>query len=170
MANRIFKNEKSFFGKLEAIFWKFWAKEGFRFLVIGAVNSLVGLIVTIAIRYLLEDVWHIIFTIEIINGHGVDLPNLIMFGLLFSYSYTMQARFVFRTKWNVGRCFLYLLSSIPNVLLQQLFITLFIDLIGLPYVWGYTLATICPIPFMYFINKILIKPFKKKPAAVSEKK
>jgi hypothetical protein len=164
MANRIFKNEQSLLGKLEAFYWKIWEIPGFRFIVIGGINTLVGLIVGILLRFLFEDVWGITYKWAFLKA-TIDIPYLIMFGLLFSYSYFMNAKFVFRTPWKLSRNFLYLLSSIPNFLLQQLFIWIFEDLLGLPYWWAYILASLCPLPIMYFINKVLVVP-KKKPKKV----
>ncbi len=162
MANRIFKNEKSFFGRLEAFYWKLWTKEGFRFLVIGGINTVVGYIVGTLLRFLFQDVFNITYKWVFLKA-SIDIPYLLMFLLLFSYSYFMMSKFVFRTKWQLSRNFLYLLSSAPNFFLQQLFIWLFEDIIGLPYWWAYILASLAPIPLMYFVNKILVVPMKKEP-------
>ena len=162
MANRIFKKETSLLGRLEAFFWKLWDKEGFRFLVIGGINTVVGYIVGTSLRFLFQDVFGITYKWEFLKA-SIDIPYLLMFLLLFSYSYFMMSRFVFRTKWQLSRNFLYLLSSAPNFFLQQLFIWLFEDLMGMSYWWAYILASLAPIPIMYFINKLLVVPMKKKP-------
>lgn len=162
MANRIFKNEKTIFGKLEAFYWKLWDKEGFRFLVIGGINTVVGYVVGTLLRYLFQDVFGITYKWDFLKA-TIDIPYLVMFLLLFSYSYFMMSKFVFRTKWQLSRNFLYLLSSAPNFFLQQLFIWIFEDLVGLSYWWAYILASLAPLPIMYFINKILVVPLKKTP-------
>jgi len=173
MANRIFKKETSFFGKLEAVYWRFWAQQWFRFLVIGALNTIVGYVVTLLIRWYVLPIWSIPNTLGpyhwLFFPILIDVPNLMMFVLLFSYSYTMQALFVFKTKWVWHRWILYPLSSIPNLLLQQFFIFVFGTWLGLDYRISYALAGIAPIPFMYLINILLVKPLKKKAKSKEEK-
>lgn len=165
MANRIFKKETSFFGKLEAFYWRMWEKEWFRFLVVGALNTVVGLVVTFLLRFLFDAVWAANPKWDIawwIFHFNIDLPYLIMFVLLFAYSYTTQALWVFRTKWSWRRCLIYPLSSIPNLLLQQIFIYLFEVVLHLDPYLSYVLASICPIPVMYVVNRFLVKPKEKK--------
>ena len=54
MANKIFKNEKSIFGKLENLFWTLYKKESFRFLIAGGLNTLMGMVSAILLRLVFD--------------------------------------------------------------------------------------------------------------------
>ena len=158
--NKIFKNENSIFGKLEKFFWKLYEKESFRFLIAGGINTLLGLVCTIILRniylHFAEPAkWKILFT-------EIDIPYLIIFIALLPVAYTIQVFIAFRTKWKWKRMAIYPLSSVPNFLLQQLFIWLFETVIGLNYNISYFLAPICALPLMFFIIKFLVQPVKGK--------
>jgi len=172
MSKRWFKNENSFFGKLETLIEKLWEKSFIRFVVVGGFNTLLGIIVTYLLRYTFDSLigynpkWDFNIWIFMLQ---IDLPGTIMFVGLLPVSYTTQALWAFRTKWSWKRLALYPLSSIPNFILQQGFIYLFETVLHVnPYV-SYALAAILPIPIMFFIIRFLVKPNKKaEPAAPQE--
>lgn len=165
--NKIFKNEKSLFGKLEKLFWKFYEKEAFRFLIAGGLNTLLGTIGTILLRFVFEYfTWNakidFTFLLELgLVSPNMDIPYLIIFVAFFPIAYTLQAKISFQTKWEWKRLFMYPISSIPNFLCQELFIWLFEVVIGLPSSVAYILSPICSLPIMFFIIRVLVKPFKK---------
>ncbi|HAK05455.1 MAG TPA: hypothetical protein DCM23_01985 [Firmicutes bacterium] len=165
MEKRIFKNETSFFGKLETLIRTLWEKSFVRFVVVGGFNTLLGIIVTYILRYSFDVLigynpkWDFVF-LWFLNLQ-IDIPGLIMFVALLPVSYTTQAIWAFRTKWSLKRLAIYPLSSIPNFILQQGFIYLFEIVLGVnPYI-SYALAAILPIPIMFFIIRFLVKPNKK---------
>jgi len=173
MSKRLFKNEQSFFGKLETLIRTLWEKAFIRFVVVGGFNTLLGIIVTYILRYTFDNLigynpkWD--FVVWIFNLQ-MDLPGTIMFVGLLPVSYTTQALWAFRTKWSWKRLALYPLSSIPNFILQQGFIYLFETVLGVnPYV-SYALAAILPIPIMFFIIRFLVKPMKKAEPTTSPEK
>jgi putative flippase GtrA len=158
MKTRLFKNPKSLFYRLEYIFWQFWEKSFFRFLLVGGINTVLGYLTTLLLRYtwFINDPKWVIFD----GLFEFDVANTIMFLLLFPVSYTLQALFAFRTKWQWQRLLLYPLSSIPNYLIQQGFIFVFETVLGIPPTITYALAAILAIPLMYFVIKFLVKPSK----------
>ena len=49
--NKIFKNENSFLGKIEKLFWKIYSIESMRFLFWGGINTLFTYVLTQIIKY-----------------------------------------------------------------------------------------------------------------------
>ena len=52
--NKLFK-EESFLGKIERLFWKLYSKEPLRFIFWGGINTLITLVNTIVLNFLLQD-------------------------------------------------------------------------------------------------------------------
>jgi putative flippase GtrA len=145
--------------KFQNLFLKFWALDFFRFLFVGGINTVLGFILTLALR--------IIFfsddpKVSILGIIEFDVANTWMYLLLFPVSYTLQALVTFRTRWTWKRLIQYPLSSIPNYGLNQFFIFLFETLLAFPIVISYGLSAILPIPIMYIIIKFLVVGLKKK--------
>jgi putative flippase GtrA len=156
MKNIIFKKPQTTFYRLEAIFWQLWDQSFFRFLVVGGINTALGYLTTLLLRYTLfieNPKWVIIPQM-----FEIDVANTVMFLLLFPVSYTLQALLAFKTPWRWSRLFLYPLSSIPNYLIQQGFIFLFETVLGLPPTISYALSAIFAIPLMYVVIRFLVKP------------
>jgi putative flippase GtrA len=159
MKHVLFKKETTLGFKLESMFWQLWEQSFFRFLVVGGINTALGYLLTLLLRFgffsqdpkwvLLPDVLEF------------DVSNTIMFMILFPVSYSLQAVLAFRQKWQWRRLVIYPLSSIPNYLLQQGFILLFETVLGITYIIAYGLAAILPIPLMYVVIKYLIGQTKK---------
>ena len=159
MKNVFFKKETTLGFKLETIYWRLWQQSFFRFLVVGGINTVLGYLLTLVLRFAFfseEPKWILISTIL-----EFDVSNTVMFMVLFPVSYTLQAVFAFRQPWQWRRLLVYPVSSIPNYLLQQGFILLFETSLSIPPVVTYGLAAILPIPIMYFIVKFLIGHNKK---------
>jgi putative flippase GtrA len=159
MKHVLFKKETTLGYQLESFFWKLWEQSFFRFLVVGGINTALGYLLTLLLRFGLfsEDPKWVLLP-KILE---FDVSNTIMFMLLFPVSYTLQAVLAFRQKWQWRRLVIYPLSSIPNYLLQQGFILLFETVLGIPYIIAYGLAAILPIPLMYVVIKYLIGQTKK---------
>jgi putative flippase GtrA len=159
MKHVLFKKETTLGFKLEAMFWRLWEQSFFRFLVVGGINTALGYLLTLLLRFgfFSEDPKWVLLP----NILEFDVSNTIMFMLLFPVSYTLQAVLAFRQKWQWRRLVIYPLSSIPNYLLQQGFILLFETVLGIPYIIAYGLAAILPIPLMYVVIKYLIGQTKK---------
>jgi uncharacterized membrane protein YesL len=51
MKHVLFKKETTLGYKLESIFWKLWEQSFFRFLVVGGVNTALGYILTLILRF-----------------------------------------------------------------------------------------------------------------------
>ena len=159
MKHVFFKKESTIGFKLESFYWRLWEQSFFRFLVIGGLNTALGYLLTLLLRFGFfssNPKWIIIpYFLEF------DISNTVMFLVLFPVAYTLQAIFAFRQAWRFRRLMIYPLSSIPNYLLQQGFILLFETALNLPYILAYGFASILPIPIMYFVVKFLIGTSKK---------
>ena len=167
--NKIFKNEKSLFGRIEKFFWSCYSKEPLRFLFWGAINSLITIVNTYWIRAVFVACdWNIkafedsTEAILIIIGNKFDWPFIIAFCIGIPIAYTTHALFSFKQTWSWKRLARYPLSSIPNFILQLFAIWLLEVVLQLNPYLVYLLAAIFPLPVMFFINKILVSPLKKK--------
>lgn len=157
----LFKNPNSFLFRLEQRFWTLWEQSFIRFLLVGGINTGLGYVVTLLLRFTLfidNPKW-----IFIPSFLELDAANTVMFVLLFPVSYTLQALFAFRKPWRLTRMLLYPLTSIPNYLLQQGFIFLFETGFQLPPTIAYALSAVLPIPIMFFIIRFFVTP-KSKPS------
>ncbi|MBM3909420.1 MAG: GtrA family protein [Firmicutes bacterium] len=150
----IFKKPHTFLNRIEILFWQLWDKPFIRFLFVGGVNTVLGYLTTLLLRFTLfidQPKWILIETLI-----EFDAANTVMFILLFPVSYSLQAWFAFRTQWTWKRLLLYPLTSIPNYLLQQACILVFEDWLGIQPVVAYALSAILPIPIMFFVVRFLV--------------
>lgn len=175
------EKKEGFFYKITVFVKSMWEKESIRFLFVGGINTLVGIIVTWILRAIFEqvninpevlvlyyeksvgltykDLSNLQGAVEVLY---VDIPYLINFIALLPFAYTTQTLISFRTKWSLKRFIRYPLSSIPNLLLTSILICLFSGVIGInPYI-SYVLAPIVALPAMFFIIRFLVKPIKGK--------
>ena len=168
--NKIFKNENSFLGKIEKLFWKIYSIESMRFLFWGGINTLFTYILTQIIKYGIFDPlsWNETpffssssSTLLIEIGNKFNLPYIIAFVISIPFSYTTNALFAFKQEWKLVRLARYPLSSIPNFILNLLGIWLFYIILGWPYFLATLLAAVLPLPVMFFVNKALVSPIKK---------
>lgn len=150
----LFKNPNSLLYRIEKLFWTLWDKAFVRFLVVGGLNTVLGYITTLLLRYTLfieQPKWILIQSLI-----EFDAANTVMFIILFPVSYSLQAWFAFRTQWTWKRLIVYPLTSIPNYLIQQACIFLFEDLIGIQPIIAYALSAILPIPIMFFVVRFFV--------------
>lgn len=167
--NKIFKNENSFFGKIEKFFWTCYSKEPLRFLFWGGINSLVTILNTYWIRAVFNACSWPIKAFEnssnemlVIIGNKFDWPFIIAFIIGIPIAYTTHALFSFKQKWSIVRLLRYPLSSIPNFILQLFAIWLLEVVLNVNSYLTYLLAAIFPLPIMFFVNKFLVSPIKNK--------
>ena len=167
--NKIFKNENSLLGKLEKFFWTCYSKEPLRFLFWGGINSLVTILNTYWIRavFVLNSIPIKAFEnssndILVIIGNKFDWPFIIAFIIGIPIAYTTHALFSFKQKWSFVRLLRYPLSSIPNFILQLFAIWLLEVVLHINPYLVYLLAAVFPLPVMFFVNKLLVSPLKKK--------
>lgn len=149
-----FKKPNTFLNRLETLFWRLWEIAFIRFLFVGGVNTALGYLTTLLLRFTIfidSPKWILIDALI-----ELDAANTVMFIILFPVSYSLQAWFSFRTTWTWKRLFLYPFTSIPNYLIQQSCIFLFEDIIGYPPVVAYALSAILPIPIMFFVVRFFV--------------
>jgi uncharacterized membrane protein YesL len=105
MKHVLFKKETTLGYKLESIFWIFWEQSFFRFLVVGGVNTVLGYLLTLLLRFGLfsEDPKWVLLP----NILEFDVSNTVMFIVLFPVAYTFQAVFAFRQPWRFRRLMIY---------------------------------------------------------------
>ena len=155
--NKLFK-EESFLGKIERLFWKLYSKEPLRFIFWGGINTLITLVNTIVLNFLLQSVeWQ-----TKILGRAIDIPLIICFIFGIPIAYTTHTLFTFHVKWSWARLARYPLSSIPNFILQSGFIYLFGELLQIDIYLTYVISALLPLPIMFVINKFLVNPIKLK--------
>ena len=155
-----FKKPKTPLYRLEKLWWTLWEKPFIRFLFVGGMNTVLGYLTTVLLRYTLfidQPKWTLVETLV-----ELDAANTVMFILLFPVSYSLQALLAFRTQWTWKRLFLYPLTSIPNYLIQQACIFLFEDWLGIIPVIAYALSAILPIPIMFFVVRFFVTSQKSK--------
>ncbi len=163
------KNKEKKGSRLVSFIRYWWEKEPIRFLVAGAINTVIGVILTYLLRHFLFEMllewnpkWIILSSpIEI----SFDYPYLIAFVLGLPIAYSTQTIMAFRTKWSFKRFLRYPLSSIPNFFLQQLGILILEGWLKWPYEISYVLGCILPLPIMFFIIRFLVKPIQRKKAS-----
>ncbi len=132
-------------------------KEIVRFIIAGGVNTLFGgILIPILFRNILQTTtWQL-------GALTIDLPLTIGYLIWFSFAYLIQAKFVFKAPVQLKRYCLYPLSQIPNYALNQFFIWVFGTVCNFPYLVYYVLAALCPIPIMFVIVRLIVKPLKNK--------
>jgi putative flippase GtrA len=153
MKHIFFKKETTLGFKLESLYWRLWKQSFFRFLVVGGLNTALGYLFTLGLRFgfFSEAPKFFIFGLEI------DIANTINFIVLLPLAYTLQTLFVFQSPWSWKRLSVYPLSTIPNYLLNQGFILLFETIVGITPFISYALAAMFPIPIMFIVIRLLVK-------------
>jgi putative flippase GtrA len=154
MKPKIFTKPNTFLYRMETLGWQLWEKAFIRFLFVGGINTALGYLTTLMLRYTLfvtDPKW-----ILLPDWVEIDAANTVMFLLLFPVSYSLQAILAFRQRWQWRRLLVYPFTSIPNYLLQQGFIFVFENLFRLPPTITYALSAILPIPLMFFVIRFFV--------------
>lgn len=127
----------------------FLGKEMFRFLIAGAINTLMG---GILIPFILSKFIRLDFII--------DIPLILGYLCWFTFAYFIQIKFVFNSTFEWKRFWAYPLSQIPNLLLNLGFKYVFSLFINSNFI-TYVLAALLPIPIMFFIVRFIVKNNKE---------
>lgn len=130
-------------------YWRNWlghliSPEFFRFWCVGWINMVAA--------WVLEASWSLLFS-----------PNLAFtIGYLMSllFSFVMNSKITFRTDMTVYRLGIYVLSYVPNFLVQTLTVLLFHNLLQWPYLLTYFLAAVVGTPVTFFCLKFFA--FRKR--------
>ena len=136
---------------------KLLQREFFRFLIAGGINTLMGgILIPLIFRKILTT------TTWTMGAITIDLPLTIGYLIWFTFAYIIQAKFVFKAPFAWQRYIIYPFSQIPNYALNQFFIYIFGTTCALPYWLTYILAALCPIPIMFVIVRLIVKPLRNK--------
>lgn len=131
------------------------------FIIVGGINTLMGGILLPHLFVALNlDQTFIIF-----NFFIIDMPLIYGFLLWFTAAYFLQAKFVFHAKFELKRFLIYPLTQIPNLILNQVLLFLFKDVLKIMLLNGLiarALAAIIALPIMFILVRLVIKPLKKK--------
>lgn len=142
---------------------KLYNNQPLRFVFWGGINTLITLINTMILNFFFQEIeWS-----TKILGRSIDIPFIICFIIGIPIAYTTHTLFTFKVKWSWKRLIRYPLSSIPNFILQSLFIYVFGVLLKVNEYITYIIAAILPLPIMFFINKFLVNPIKLKKETVT---
>lgn len=112
--------------------------EFIRFLIIGCVNALTGV--------LFEYLFSLVLPTQtaFVCGYLVSL----------AVSYVLNSFFTFRQRLSFGRMMKFFASYIPNFLIQNIVVYLFCTVWKLPAVIGYVLAAVIGIPVTFLLLKL----------------
>jgi putative flippase GtrA len=132
-----------------------------RFLVGGGVNTLMG---GILIPFVMKEGLGLTnFTFLTLT---LDLPLTIGYLIWFSFAYLINIKFVFKSRFEVRRYLLYPLTQIPNYIINQIFVYIFLTLLALPSIIAYGLSAVLAVPIMFVIVRVIVKT---KPKDTSSK-
>ena len=131
------------------------------FVIIGGVNTLIGgILIPQLFQYLIGEQ-----SFLLLNFFVIDMPIIYGFLVWFTFAYYLQIRFVFHCKWDWKRYCIYPLTQIPNMLLNQVFLFIFKDVLEIT-VWNNLiargLAAAVALPIMFVLVRFVVKPLKKK--------
>jgi putative flippase GtrA len=108
------------------------------FLIIGAVNTANGTIVAYLLSFLLNA------NASFIIGYGVSL----------SIAYILNSEFLFKKPLAVSRYAKFVISYVPNFIIQNGIVLIFYNLLGWHRLIVYALAAIIGIPITFLLVKL----------------
>lgn len=114
------------------------SREFIRFLIIGCVNTLNGVVFAYLFSLILPP------QIAFICGYLGSL----------AISYVLNSSFTFRRRLSFGKMIKFFVSYIPNFLIQNIVVFIFCTLLGLPAVICYILAAAIGIPVTFLLLKL----------------
>jgi putative flippase GtrA len=123
-------------------YWRNWlshfiSPEFFRFWCVGWLNM--------AAAWILEASWSLIFSPNLAFAVGYVMSLL--------FSFALNSKITFRTAMTAYRLGKYVLSYVPNFLVQTLTVLFFHNLLHWPYLLAYFLAAIVGTPVTFFCLK-----------------
>ena len=132
-----------------------------RFVLVGGINTLVGgILIPYLFQLLTGEQSYLVF-----NFFVIDMPIIYGFLVWFTAAYFLQIKFVFKCKWDWKRFAIYPLTQIPNMILNQVLLFLFKDVLNitiLDNLLARVLAAGCALPIMFIIVRLVVKPIQKK--------
>lgn len=139
----------------------FWGIEGIRFLIIGGINSLIGIFIYNFIYYIFVNInfnvndFFDANLLAYIAGFIVGIP----------IAYTTQSLFAFRAKLSLNKFLKYPIASLSNLIIQTSIFIIFTKFIFqkdevITNNIAYVLAILITTPIIYFIVKKIINPKK----------
>lgn len=132
---------------------KVFASELVRFLIGGAINTLMG---GILLPYLYEQIFglQILF---VFLGTKTYVSLLVGYLIWFSFAYLIQIKFVFRSRFVLKRFIAYPFTQIPNFLINNLFLHFFRNILVWPSLISFCLAAILTVPIMFVLVRFVVK-------------
>ena len=134
--------------------------EMIKFVIVGGLNTVLGgILIPFVFQLILET-----SSIDIF-GFSLDIPLLIGFLVWFPFAYFLQIKFVFKCKFEWVRFLIYPLTQIPNLLLNQVLLFLFLDVLNITIcnnLVARVLAAGCALPIMFILVRLVVKPLQKK--------
>ena len=129
---------------VEKIKRDFCNKQFVIFLAIGVVNTLGGSLYAIAFSAFLQE------NIAFILGYLLAL----------FIAYLLNSRFTFRKQMTWLRLLKFVLSYVPNFIIQNVIVVLLFNLLGIPSIFAFFTAAILGVPITFLILKYYA--FKQK--------
>ena len=114
---------------------RFLTKQFFMFLCVGAFNTLNGTVLSFVFSSFLNA------NLAFIAGY---ISSLIL-------SYFINSIITFRAQTSIVGLFKYCIAYIPNFLIQNLVVLLFLNLLNLPKIVAYASAAVIGIPVTYML-------------------
>lgn len=130
-------------------YWRSWighliSPEFFRFWCVGWLNM--------AAAWVLEASWSVLLSPDIAFAIGYTMSLLV--------SFVLNSKISFQTAMTMKRLGKYVLSYVPNFLVQMITVLLFHNLLHLPYLLTYFFAAIVGTPVTFFCLKFFA--FRKR--------
>lgn len=122
----------------------FFSPEFFRFLVIGCINAFNGVLFAYLLSLLLPA------QVSFIFGYLLSLV----------ISYVINSTFTFHETMRVSKMLRFMVSYIPNFLIQNAVVFVLFTLLGLPELLAFIVAAIIGVPVTFFLLKLFT--FNKK--------
>lgn len=116
---------------------KWVSPEFFRFWCVGWLNM--------AAAWLLEAVWSLVFAPNLAFAVGYSMSLMV--------SFSLNSKITFRTQISLHRFWKYVLSYIPNFVVQYLTVLLFHNLLHWPHLLTYFIAAVVGTPVTFFCLK-----------------
>ena len=135
---------------------KLFKSEFVKFVIVGGLNTLFGGIL-IPFIFSFADV---VPDIQIGSIFVFSVSLLIGYVIWFPFAYTLQVKFVFKTKWDFSRLGGYVLTQVANLFMNQLMLYLFKHVLQITMLNGLValvLAAVVTVPIMFVLVRLVVK-------------
>lgn len=126
--------------QIEKLVNLFWNKEFILFILVGGINSVVAIILSYIYSLLFSEV--LSFILGYITGTLV--------------SYILNSYITFQAQLSIKKYMKFLVSCIPNFIIQLFIVWLVVDVLQLYKLMGYVLAAAIGMPVTFSILKIYV--------------